>query len=632
MLHRIARPWWILLNSFLFLICLSFSSEAQKPKAKLTGFSAMPLPEKSNTENYSKTAASLNLPLLIDFSSFEDQADSIYFEDHYVFFNNHMADKPISKGVATFDGLNEFGRAYDILSTGTDTADMLTSKPINLSGAADTVLFSFFYQKGGFGELPSIDDSLSLRFFNPVSQKWNAVWKVSGTSTPSNFKQVSIPLLNDDYLNDGFKFRFISFGSLQGSFDNWHIDYLSLNENLSLKDSLFDDVALISQTSSLIKDYESVPWFHYDTLLNEATTRLSMRMNIIDDVLSGGNILFNFFRISQNGLTLKTSKLGASKNATTEGFVNRRVVYPYISPLNNNGTFNPLNYPPTSEFNIKASYHITGTNSSPGPEEINDTLYRTQVFKNYYAYDDGSAERAFAVEGNEDGFIIADFQLAVAGGDSLKGLYLYFAPASYDISQNEFSIVIYSSSNGLPDSLIYESDSIYSPQFTSHNFYLPYALDKSVFVPNKFFVGIKQQNNIPLSLGFDVFNTNRNSSFYGTLNNYYQNLEEGVLMMRPFFRYLPNDISVEENAIPELGFDVYPNPNQGIFKVEIQNFDSNDEFNFQVFNLAGQQIKSGKLGEEEINLGSIKPGIYLLQIISSNPKLKPGIKKIIITN
>lgn len=630
MLYRIARPW-IPLYSFLILVSLSFSSFAQ-PVAKLIGFSAIPIPEKSNTETFKKTAASLNLPLLIDFSSYENQSDSIYFEDHFVFFNNHMADRPISKGVATFDGLNEYGRAYDITRTNTDTADILTSKPINLNGALDTVLFSFFYQKGGFGELPSFDDSLSLRFFNPITQKWNAVWKAVGTSSPSNFKQVSIPIVKADYLNDGFKFRFISFGSLAGAFDNWHLDYLSLNENLTLKDSLFDDVALMSQTSSLIKDYESVPWFHYDTLLNEQFTQISMRMNIIANVLSGGNINFNFFRISQNGTVLKNSKPGVFKNATTEGFVNRRLVYPFSSPINNNGTFKPINYPPTGEFNVKAEYYITGTNSNPGPEEANDTLYRNQVFKNYYAYDDGTAERAYAVEGNEDGFVIANYKLAIAGGDSLKGVYLYFAPASYDITQNEFSIVVYSNLNGLPDSLIYESDSIYAPQFTGHNFYLPYVLDKSVFVRNNFFIGIRQKNNIPLSLGFDVFNKNRNTSFYGKINDYYQNLDNGVIMMRPFFRYLPNDISVVENEIPELGFNLFPNPSNGRFTIELESQDSNAKFQYQVINLAGQSIKSGNLDSKEVDLGNIKPGIYILQLNSLNSRVKPGFKKIIISN
>lgn len=630
MFYRIALRW-ILRTNLIVLFCLPFASFAQ-PVAKLTGFSAAPIPEKTNVESFQKTAATLNLPLLIDFSSYENQADSVYFEDHFVFFNNHMADRPISKGVATFDGLNEFGRAYDINKTTTDTADILTSKPINLNGALDTVLFSFFYQKGGFGELPSVDDSLSLRFFNPVTQQWNSVWSVAGTSTPSNFKQVNIPILSDDYLNDGFKFRFISFGSLAGAFDNWHIDYLSLNENLSLKDSLFNDVALIAQTQSLIQNYEAMPWFHYDTLLNEQNTLLGLRMNIVADVLSGGNINFNFFRISQNGTVLKTSKPGVFKNATTEGFVNRRVAYPFVSPINNNGTFRPLNYPPIGEFEINSSYHITGTNSNPGPQEMNDTLYRKQVFKNYYAYDDGSAERAYAVEANSEGFILANYRLASAGGDSLKGLYIYFAPAAYDIGQNEFSIVIYTERNGLPDSLIYESDSLYTPQFTSHNFYLPYVLDKTIFVGNRFFLGVRQKNNIPISIGFDVFNKNRNSSFYGKINDYYQNLDQGTLMMRPFFRYLPNDISVNEKKIQTIGFELYPNPNNGRFTVELEGQDPNEEFLFQVFNLTGQAIKSGILTSEEIDLGNIQPGIYILQLQSGNSNKKLGFKKIMITN
>ena len=73
--------------------------------------------------------------------------DSNLWQDNSVFINRNYGVNPITIGVATFDGLNSNGRAYDMTFTGTDSenADTLSSQLIDLSDA-DTAYFMFYYQ------------------------------------------------------------------------------------------------------------------------------------------------------------------------------------------------------------------------------------------------------------------------------------------------------------------------------------------------------------------------------------------------------------------------------------------------------------------------------------------------------
>lgn len=86
---------------------------------------------------------------------------------------------PPTIGVATFDGLNQYGLPYNKSQiTNYGVADHLTSKPLDLSGlgAADSVYLSFFYQPQGIGDWPNAKDSLQVEFLNFQTSEWDVVW------------------------------------------------------------------------------------------------------------------------------------------------------------------------------------------------------------------------------------------------------------------------------------------------------------------------------------------------------------------------------------------------------------------------------------------------------------------------
>ncbi len=76
-----------------------------------------------------------------------------FWLDKQAYHNYRFAEKPWTLGVVTFDGLDENGYPYNLGSSAVGLADVLHSKPIDMStvSAANEVYFSFLYQTGGFG-------------------------------------------------------------------------------------------------------------------------------------------------------------------------------------------------------------------------------------------------------------------------------------------------------------------------------------------------------------------------------------------------------------------------------------------------------------------------------------------------
>ena len=219
----------------------------------------------------------------------------VFWQDHFVYLNDTYPIQPHSIGVATFDGIDEVGYPYDWSSpSATGLSDVLTSKPINLLGTVGDVYFSFLYQGGGIGEVPDQFDSLTLEFWSPVSSQWFSVWNTTGSSS-STFTQVLFEVSSAQYKQDGFQFRFKSYGSLTGSLDHWHIDYVELADNRAFDDFHEDEWAFQYPAQSFIQEFTSMPWTHYQVdpknrMVNDSVTlsTYSSNPNLAGINVSGG--------------------------------------------------------------------------------------------------------------------------------------------------------------------------------------------------------------------------------------------------------------------------------------------------------------------------------------------------------
>ncbi len=545
--------------------------------------------------------------------------DSAYiWTDANAYRNNTFAINPITIGVATFDGINQNGYPYDWSSPSAyGVADVLTSKPINLGtkngggtySAADSIYFSFLYQTKGVGEVPEYQDSLVLEFWSPVFAQWESVWHKGGFPQ-EDFKIAMIPITDSRYLADGFKFRFKNYGTLTGSLDHWHIDYVILDDFRTHDDTLMNDWAFQLPAPSLIKNYTSMPWPHYETApynLMKTTTSVTTYNSLNQpkiilpsgiDLFYKGTLVDNIPYVNSAGNVSGLSSFDMDYNISSTFF------------------FDTILADTCAVFDLE---YTLNTNTTPERLKVNDTLRAKQVFENYYAYDDGTAEAAYGLVSN-GAELAYKFTLPNGIQDTLRAVKMYFVSSVNDVSSNLFFLQVWDDNGGQPGNLIYTTDDDYTPvTYTPHydignNVFYEYILPQKLVISGTYYVGWKQSSADRLNIGFDKNILNQSKIFYNVGSGWSNTSYQGSLMIRPVFTskkdYLVNVI--EHKTVNSV--KVYPNPTNGILNIETE-FGINNG-SFSLFDITGREMINKKLNRNltVVNTESLEKGNYILMI------------------
>lgn len=539
---------------------------------------------------------------------------NVFWENNYVYHNYTYAKNIQTLGVASFDGLDETGYPYDFSSTSaTGTADVLTSKPIDMSGlsAADSVYLSFLVEPGGYGEVPDNTDSLILEFWSPLTQDWNTILHLDGY-TSDQFKMHLIKITSGIYFQNGFQFRFTSHGALSGSLDVWHLDYVHLDLLRSYEDTITSDWAFAEPSPSFIKDFTSMPWPHY-----EFAPEASMITNYTA-------VTYNSADVSPLINPCEMNLYYGTNNLTT-------VPYQVTTPNVPSKQYFNMDYTIPSTFwfdtiyaDTCADFEVTlfiDNNGLAGTDIAdNDTLRHTQHFCNYYSYDDGTAEAAYGLVSN-GAKLAYEFTLAPGLTDTIRAVSMYFSPNSHDVSSSSFFLQIWDDNFGEPGDLIYSTDSIiptlYYPSYSNgNNGFVEYVLPEKVAVSGTFFVGWKQSSSDRLNIGFDMNNNNQNRIFYKTSSNWSNTIYEGSLMMRPVFvSDMDILLSVEEHEVWAPDINVYPNPANTVFNI---GGDVDQVERIELYDLQGRVLISEYMNHQSFSTMDFPNGIYLLKLYSTD--------------
>ncbi|HAW21034.1 MAG TPA: hypothetical protein DCX14_12705 [Flavobacteriales bacterium] len=529
------------------------------------------------------------------------------------FVNNSFSQNTITYGVASFDGTDALGVPYDITSsTSQGPADTLESKPLLLNSEMEDVFLTFFYQAGGFGNEPEEEDTLVVEFFNVETEQWTHVWSRSGElDEPDAWSnQVWLRVDGADYLQPGFKFRFRNYATLSAQMDLWNIDYVRLHDgrDSTLADTI-SDVAFVEPTSSYTGIYTSVPWKHYledyaslqgadvtQTLHNlhfEETYVLSQNFETVDAI---GQVVHSYTTLDPNlpAETVKTRSFGLPSEQ----------IFP------DNGDDFAL-------FETMSWFKIQGGND----ELINDTVTATQGFYNYYSYDDGTAEQAYALTG-------AGLQLAYGFtapvGDSIRGIHFNFPQVLEDNAEElSFEIMVWEDTGSNP---IYVSSFTSEPRYSNGNDFVRYNLEEAVYVEGDYLIGFRQIEPEKIYIGFDVNTESSDRIYYKSGNRWFGSSFLGSLLIRPDFGEDPT-LSVSEKTKEQLNLKIYPNPSDGIIQ-----FEASSPAEISIYNLQGATIWSGRItGSERLDLSNQAAGIYLIRAIDErNGALKT--QKLVLTD
>ena len=543
-------------------------------------------------------------PFTDDFSYPSDKPSPALWQDAKVWVNDEMALFQNSLGVATFDGLNENGFAYKENALGSDSlADVLTSAYLDLQGLSNVYL-SFQLQEGGRGELPSNADSIVVEYWSPVTADWTQVWGQKGSGTSGPFSSIILPVQGANYLQKGFRFRFAAYGARAGAYDIWNVDYVQLDKDRNPSDTIITEPAIARAHPLIIGSgaYTSWPWWvsNASSVANRPSTlEFIYRRN--GAVPSGGwSLNLGQFRWEENGvLVQQTTAVPVITNTQHNQDQTFTVSVPSAAMISFSG-------PTTVSTKVWFDGSAAGFRS-------NDTVRGTLTLDNYLALDDGSAERAYAVQNVVGGRVAQKFKVGGLGGsDTLKGMYFNFVDAG-EAYTSTFRMAVWApaDSGDGPGNILYMSDSLYRP-FTGYyrGDMMPYELDSSVSLnayaevwlgyictsSNPMYLGLDQQRTLPSGM----------PRYYGDGFNWYQSLEPGVAMMRPYFRYSPTDMAVEELA---QDFKVYPNPSSGSLSIE------SPSAHYVLRTLTGATVAAGHVeGYNNLELHHLDAGLYILSL------------------
>lgn len=571
----------------------------------------MVVPLQGNAELYHKGNKNADikktrtgLPFIDDFAYTGPYPNSTLWTDSQAYVNNTMGYLPVNRGVATLDGLNKYGRPYFNSPFSSGTADSLTSTYINLSAftAANNIYMSFYFQPQGLGFAPENNDSLFLYFRNN-NNDWVRMWETRGTPLQA-FQIKILPLTDMQYMHDSFQFRFVNIASLNTNDDIWNIDYIKIDVNRNPADSIMNDVGFTEEPGSILSKYSSMPYRHFQAnQANERSASQLLELRNLYDVtksITVNHVATEFFSGTPlNAITLPPANIGAKST------LNQSV------PTYNISYTAPNNY---SKVVVRNKYFINSLGATD--RKLNDTITRDAVFDNYFAYDDGSAEKSYFLlpANNFPSKTALEFTLNQA--DTVQGLYVHFGAQVPTAAGKFFSVVLYKKLKGpgTDDTIIFQQD-FYTVQyendingFSGYGFDTPVALDAGVY-----YMGITQPANFgsdSIYYGLDVNNnTNIQHLFYNVDGTWLASGVNGSVMMRPAVGQHFTPTTIPEDPAGEIvENNIYPNPVNDRLYFET----GRSAVKCRLFDINGRQVSVMYPAENRLQIAGIPPGLYVL--------------------
>ncbi|GHB58690.1 T9SS type A sorting domain-containing protein [Persicitalea jodogahamensis] len=547
------------------------------------------------------------LPFFDDFSTAASTRPDpqLWVPGSGVYINNTLTTNHPSINIATFDGLKADGVPYNFISEQAQgDSDTLTSQPINLAGlvAGDSLYLSFYTQPKGLGELPDRADTFRLEFLNQKGD-WIAVWKRGGGDPDTTFQRTFLPISDPGFLHANFQFRFRAFGRSSGAFDTWHLDYIYLNKNRSISDRFIKDIAVRKPLTPLFKRYTAMPFKHY--FANPAAeTADSVRTDIVN--------LFNNFNFTSFTFTITNLLSGKEIQRYQEPV--SQIIAAQQTQLKS-VPVKPLTKPDTGQrMLLRYKFDLLTTDDqNPTIPTVNlrrnDTISATTELSDYYAYDDGSAE--FGVRMNQRlGRTVVRFITKTP--DTLGGMRMALVPIRKDVSDQGFTIQVYSNRNGRPDQVLYQK-SVPVQYGTARNEYTTYEFNEGVAVTDTFYVGWLQISAEGLAVGFDRNSSLGTSELFSNLSTEWAlNTDlQGSVMVRPFFGGKATGIITSAEPLPTLQVQVFPNPTNGLIR-----WDNSAIRQIDVISLQGNKVKTIQPadGQHEASIAELPDGLYILRL------------------
>lgn len=550
-------------------------------------------------------ADTISLPFFDDFSRPMVSPDPSKWSDNFVFINNTYSSEQITKGVATFDILDDRGKLYETAAPSVFAADHLTSKPIDLTFPAGSGIFlSFLYEAGGLSDPPEVNDSLTLQFYAPAEKTWYSVWRKSG-QTKTGFRNVILPVDQPRFLMKGFRFRFTNYASLSRNLndpsmlancDIWNVDYVRLNTGRNPADTVFNDVAFRLPLRSLLQNYESMPWKQFlQVYLQEMGGTIPVNYRNNDVIVRNVTRDFEIRDVYQNVKAHSFTAGAVNVEPQVNTAYNASLIYTFSSSNPDSALFKVTCSLKTDEFDPK----------------VNDTLVYYQVFSNYFAYDDGSSEGGYGINGLGSRNAMFACRFKSYFPDSLRAVQICFNDSYQDANQRMFDLMVWNDNNGVPGDLIYTVGEQMVENGSSINGFHTYRLPVALPVDGNFYVGWKQMSETFLNAGFDINTNPKERQFYWLNGNWNPSQVNGAVMIRPVIgSAIITGIDNYQNQTASQ-VKIWPNPATDQIRVSMTERPYSSSAFISIIDISGHEVMKVPYSET-LDISRLSNGVYIV--------------------
>lgn len=585
-----------------------------------------------------KTGAdTVRLPFFDDFAAGGAFPSAVLWDNHGATLGNGAGLLPPTVGVATLDAVGADGRLYEGATAGVFGADTLCSQRIALGHLtpADSVVLSFYYLPGGgmgdlwlrIGDAPETGDSLMLEFFSDADSTWVPVWSRSGTEVDSlvaatgrDWQYVAVAIKDSCFFSDGFAFRFRNLASVAATSkpglavncDYWHLDYVFVDQGrTTVGVPEFRDVAFVAPAPSLLAHYQAMPARQY----RQGDMASALEMTIANLFGSQLATQYQYAVVGEGGDTLYRYD-GGFENAPPflpEG--GYQTAQAHAAPAVGYA------FPEGTERSEYTVVHTVREGVGGDVHGANDTVRFRQVFANYYAYDDGTAENGYGLTSTASRVYLAyRFDLNVE--DTLTALDLSFNRSLNGENEDvPFYITVWRCENGMPHEVLYRDHTGRRPEFEGVDGFHRYTLETPVVVSDSVFVGFEQGNNYFINLGFDRNCDASERICYLTGTEWQRSILRGALMLRPCFGAAAT-VGIEERGMESGEWSVYPNPADDYVQID----GMAPETEVRIYDMTGRMVASAK--GNRIETRGLPGGVYVVRCVDGEKAV--AAKKLII--
>ncbi|NOX46162.1 MAG: T9SS type A sorting domain-containing protein [Chlorobi bacterium] len=458
---------------------------------------------------------------------------------------------------------------------------------------------------------------------------WTKVWGAPGDSLEvfledkgSFFKHVMIPITDTIWFEKDFQFRFMNIGSVsnisswKSNTDQWHVDEVYLNAGRGIDDTFKPEIRFSEMPDNFIKHYSSMPFWQYSSGTHNwdgDSTRVFV--NNLDSIPHSA--YYKYYVQDEQGDTVQ------SFLDLYDGFSG------VVAPLKDQDVFahEPFTKPKIVQWFKSTvapdsiSFRVSHVVYDESEVTTGDTIVFYEHFRNYFAYDDGTAEVGY---GLTPGGAKLAYKFSLDNPDTIRGMQMFFNKTLGNANRRLFDLCVWDNNNGVPGNLIYSEENQY-PEFTNglngfHNYLFP---DTSVLrvAAGDFFIGWIQSSNHILNIGFDRNTNSREKIFFNVDGSWVGSSFDGSLMMRMLVgkNLLPPEPPGGKAAPAKLM--VYPNPPQadGLIKVELPNgIDPKyyDYLTVRIYDIYGRLVFSAPYFESKsINVSALTDGVYIVNVL-----------------